>query len=141
MAVLQVFDPPMCCASGVCGPNINPALPRFGADLEWLRSQGVVVERSNLAQEPAAFAENSMVQRVLADGGPNCLPLILVDGQVVSRGVYPSRDEIAAFAGLAVQKPAASGRVSSLVHLTTRSNRSSLSSRGGGCCEKDGCCG
>ncbi len=71
MAVLQVFGPPMCCTRGVCGPNFNPALPRFAADLEWLRSQGVVVERSNLSNEPAAFAGNPVVQRALAVGGPN----------------------------------------------------------------------
>ena len=141
MANLQVFDPPMCCATGVCGPNINPALPRFAADLEWLRSQGVAVERFSLAQEPAAFAENPVVQQMLADGGPRCLPLILVDGQVMSRGAYPSRDEMAAFAGIAVREPAARGRASSLVHLTTRSHRPSMSNRGGGCCEEDGCCG
>ena len=55
MVVLQVFDPPMCCSTGVCGPKVNPALPRFAADLNWLKSQGVHVERFNLAQNPDAF--------------------------------------------------------------------------------------
>jgi len=140
MAILQVFDPPMCCASGVCGPNINPALPRFAADLEWLRSQGVAVERFNLAQEPAAFAENPVVQQMLADGGPKCLPLILVDGHVVSQGVYPSREELTAFTGIAAQKPVGRARTSFFDHLTTLGRRPFPQDRGGGCCGGSGCC-
>ena len=52
MVVLQVFDPPMCCSTGACGPNVNPALTQFAADIDWLKSQGVRVERFN--PHPAA---------------------------------------------------------------------------------------
>jgi AhpD family alkylhydroperoxidase len=100
MAIIQVFDPPMCCASGVCGPNIDPVLPHFAADLEWLKAQGVQVERFNLAQQPRAFAESEPVKKALADVGEKCLPLVLVDGEIVSQGVYPSREELAALAGV-----------------------------------------
>ncbi len=96
---LEVFDPPMCCSSGVCGPKVNPALPRFAADLEWLKSQGVAVARHNLAQQPLAFAENDAVKTALTDD-ETCLPLVLVDGQVVCRGRYPGRQELAGFAGV-----------------------------------------
>jgi hypothetical protein len=58
MTAVRVFDPAMCCSTGVCGPSVDPQLARFSADLEWLKSQGVSVERFNLAQEPAAFAED-----------------------------------------------------------------------------------
>jgi hypothetical protein len=33
---VEVFDPPMCCSSGVCGPNVDPTLARLAADLHWL---------------------------------------------------------------------------------------------------------
>jgi hypothetical protein len=142
MVVLRVFDPPMCCSSGICGPTVNPALPRFAADLNWLKSQGVRVERYNLAQEPDAFASRPVVQQMLAEDGPECLPLILVDGQVVSRGVYPSREELTAFTEIAVQKSAKSGRASSShAHPATQSRRSAASNRGEGCCGGNGCCG
>lgn len=26
---IEVFDPPMCCSSGVCGPAVDPVFPRF----------------------------------------------------------------------------------------------------------------
>lgn len=100
MTLMQVFDPPMCCSSGVCGPNVNSALPRFAADLEWLKEQGVEVHRYNLAQEPRAFAENELAKNALSKDGEKCLPLILVDGDIVAQGVYPSREELAALASL-----------------------------------------
>jgi hypothetical protein len=99
MTTLQVFDPAMCCPTGVCGPSIDPVLPRFAADLEWLKSEGIAVERFNLAQQPAIFAGNAEVKSILATEGPRCLPLILVDGQVVSRGTYPSRQQLAHWTG------------------------------------------
>lgn len=56
MTAVRIFDPAMCCSTGVCGPSVDPKLVRFSADLDWLKSQGVAVERFNLSQEPAAFA-------------------------------------------------------------------------------------
>jgi hypothetical protein len=99
-ATLAVYDPPLCCPTGVCGPSVDPALARFSADLDWLRGQGVTVERFNLAHEPAAFIRPE-VQGEVARAGPGCLPLILVDGRVVSRGVYPARGALAAWVSVA----------------------------------------
>jgi AhpD family alkylhydroperoxidase len=101
---IEVYDPPMCCSTGVCGPAIDPVLPRFAADLEWLKGQGVQVYRYNLAQQPRAFAENEAVKDALAEGENQCLPLILVDGRIVSRGVYPTREELAVYTGIAPPK-------------------------------------
>ena len=47
MASVEVFDPAMCCSTGVCGPSVDPALARFAADLEWLAGQGVAVARGD----------------------------------------------------------------------------------------------
>jgi len=102
MKKLVVFDPPLCCSTGVCGPNPDPVLPRFAADFHWLASQGVVVERYNLAQEPQAFAASEAVKAALAQYGTDCLPLILVDGAIVSQGIYPERAELARLAGLSI---------------------------------------
>lgn len=69
MTTIQVFDPPMCCSTEVCGPGVDPALARFAGDLEWLRSRGLRVERFNLAQQPGAFTANPAVREALAEGG------------------------------------------------------------------------
>jgi hypothetical protein len=100
MKILQVFDPPMCCSSGVCGPKVDPVLPRFSGDLEWFKAQGISVTRFNLAQQPMAFVENSDVRNALEKEDVTCLPLILVDGIIVSRGTYPEREALAALLGI-----------------------------------------
>ena len=97
MKTVQVFDKPMCCSTGVCGPEVDPALLRFAADLEWLKRQGHRVERFNLAQQPAAFAENKEVLQLVAAQGTYCLPLVVVDGRIVSRREYPTRERLAAW--------------------------------------------
>ncbi len=105
MKTIEVFDPAMCCSTGVCGPSVDPALARFAADAEWLAGQGVKVERFNLAQQPGAFAERPLVTEMLRTKGEQSLPLVLADGQVVSEGTYPSRAELAGIAG--IEQPAA----------------------------------
>ncbi len=100
MLKLQVFDPAMCCSTGVCGPSVDPALPRFAADLEWLKSKKVAVERYNLAQEVGAFTGNAVVKSTLNREGTKCLPLLLADGVIVAQGAYPTREELARIAGV-----------------------------------------
>ncbi len=103
MSKLQVYDPAMCCSTGVCGPNVDPVLPRVSADLEWLRRKGVEVERYNLAQDLAAFAANPTVKRALNSQGTKCLPMVLVDGLVVAQGEYPTREQLANFTGVSYE--------------------------------------
>jgi hypothetical protein len=103
MSKLQVFDPAMCCSTGVCGPSVDPVLPRFSADLEWLKSKGIEIERYNLAQQIAAFTENPTVKQALNSEGTKCLPMILVDGKVISKAEYPTREQLAAFTGVAYE--------------------------------------
>lgn len=103
MNKVEVFDPPMCCATGVCGPNVDPTLARFSADLHWLTNEGVNVERHNLAQQPQAFATNQVVKAALEREGNQCLPLVLINGQIASKGAYPAREELARLAGIAVE--------------------------------------
>ncbi len=102
-AVLRVFDPALCCSTGVCGPAVDPELARFAADLDWLKKQGVSVERFNLSQQPAAFAETPAVKEALTRG-VDVLPLVLVGDRIVVEGSYPSRETLAALAGIVVKK-------------------------------------
>jgi AhpD family alkylhydroperoxidase len=97
---LDVYDPAMCCSTGVCGPAVEPALVRFAADVKWLEEQGGEVRRFNLAQNPAAFVENETVRQALTEKGEAALPLVLAGGQVVASGAYPERSRLAEAAGL-----------------------------------------
>jgi len=99
--LVEVFDPPMCCSSGVCGPKVlDRRLVQFSAALEWLRAQGVQVERYNPSQQYEAFVGNATVVNTINTHGTECLPLILVNGEIVSYGGYPSQEELAAMAGV-----------------------------------------
>ena len=104
---LEIYDPPMCCSSGVCGPNVDPALVRFDSDLKWLKSKDVTVERYGLSAQPAAFANNPVVKKALAEEGKECLPLIIVDGAIVSKGKYPTRQTLAGYFGFEATAAAA----------------------------------
>ncbi len=105
MVDFHVFDPAMCCSTGICGPSVDPQLVRFAADLDWLKSQGIFVERFNLSQQPGAFATDATVKSALEAQGEEALPLLKVDGEVKSSGRYPSRDELAIWAGLDAPAP------------------------------------
>lgn len=122
MGTLQVFDKPMCCSTGICGPKVDPVLPRFAADLAWLREQGVAVERYNLAQQPQAFVAHEDVKAAIQD--EHALPLFRVNGEIVFKGKYPSRSMLARWCGVSV---AASLPVSE-------------TAVGGSCCGSTGCC-
>ena len=97
---LQVFDPVMCCSSSLCGSNVDDKLVQFSAALEWLRAQGVLVERYNPSHQYDAFTSNALVVRTVNDCGIGCLPLILGNEKIVSHSVYPGKDELAALIGL-----------------------------------------
>lgn len=121
MKKLEVYDPAMCCATGVCGAEVDPALVAFAADLKWVAGQGVSVQRYNLGNEPQAFAANPAIVKEL-EAGVDRLPIIAIDGHIVSIGVYLSRGQLAQKLGLgADEKPSATAS--------------------SGCCSsKSGCC-
>jgi hypothetical protein len=121
MKKLEVYDPAMCCPTGVCGPEVDPALVAFAADLKWAAEQGVEVQRYNLGTEPQAFAANPAVVKEI-EAGMDRLPIIAIDGHIVSTGIYLTRDQLAAKLGLGPAK----------VKITPKS--------GGSCCAGSGCC-
>ncbi|MBI1384384.1 MAG: arsenite efflux transporter metallochaperone ArsD [Rhizobiales bacterium] len=106
MTTIAVYDPPMCCSSGVCGPDADASLVQFAANLEAASRNGVTVKRFNLGHEPAAFATSQVVRPLLEREGMECLPIVLIDDVVVSKGAYPSGDEMARRLGTS-SKPAA----------------------------------
>jgi sulfur carrier protein ThiS len=105
MTSIQIFDPALCCSSGVCGQDVDPALVSLAADLDWAKQQGAVIERFNLAQQPMDFAQNATVKAFLERSGAEALPLVLVNGEVALAGRYPNRAELTRWAGLTVTTP------------------------------------
>ena len=96
---IRVFEPALCCNTGVCGPELDQDLVRFTADLDYLKAEGVDIARHNLANDPTAFASNPVVVNFLQMVGSAGLPLVLVNDVTVAIGRYPSRSEFLRFAG------------------------------------------
>jgi hypothetical protein len=103
MKTIQVFDPAMCCNTGVCGVDVDQSLVTFAADVDWAKQNGAQIERFNLSQQPMAFAESAIVKGLLERTGQTVLPVTLVDGQLALAGRYPSRDDLARWAELQAQ--------------------------------------
>ena len=109
---IEIFDPAMCCSTGVCGPGVDPELVRVQEALRQIEKQApeVQVARYGLSSEPQAFVDNAQVSELLKSEGPDCLPLVLVDGKLVSKAGYPSNEQFEALlqqAGFKLQAGAA----------------------------------
>jgi hypothetical protein len=126
MTHIEVFDPPMCCSSGVCGPSVDPLLAAFAADVEWLTTQNVTVARHNLSQDPQPFVSNAQVLDLMQREGNQCLPIVLVDGQELGHGAYPRREELARAAGLVTSASKAKPKI--------RLSADGCCTPGSGCC-------
>jgi len=100
MKSIEVYDPALCCSSGVCGPAPDEALAAFAGAMERLKAQGVEVTRFNLAQEPLAFANQAEVKAILEKDGEDGLPLVFVDGSLYFRGVYPTVEQLEKVLGI-----------------------------------------
>lgn len=124
MTVIRVLEPPLCCNTGVCGPELDQKLVEFTADLNHLAASGADIARHNLASDPAAFAGHPGVIAFLNTAGSEGLPLVLVDDVTVMTGRYPTRTELNRFAGLGLDVAQTSSTPS-----------------GGGCCggTSEGC--
>jgi len=102
MSHIKVFDPAMCCSTGVCGPDADDELAQFAAALDWAKKNGAAVDRFNLGHQPGAFAQDGTVRGLLESDGIECLPLVFVDGDLLSKGGYPSRAVLADKLGAAM---------------------------------------
>lgn len=99
MKTLKIYDPAMCCSTGVCGPSVDPKLVKLAADVAFLKSRGVQVERFNLGHQPGAFTADPLVLSEMGSEAEH-LPLFLVDGECKAKGRYPDRNELADWFGL-----------------------------------------
>lgn len=91
---MVIFEPAMCCDTGVCGPSVDQELLRLSTVLNNLRENGVLVERYNLTNNPQIFVDNRTIHSILNQEGVEALPVTMVDGEVVKKQAYPSNEEI-----------------------------------------------
>ena len=97
MKTMKIFEPAMCCPTGLCGVGVDPELLRVSTALNTLKQHGVEVQRYNLTSAPGEFVKSEAVTEYLRKFGPDRLPVTLVDDFIVIAGRYPTNEEFASW--------------------------------------------
>jgi len=101
MTNITIFEPAMCCSTGVCGPSVDQDLMRITAVMEALGDvESYEALRYNLSNNPDEFIKNKDITEFLQSEGADALPITMVDGKIVKTGGYPSNDEITDYIGV-----------------------------------------
>lgn len=93
MKKMIIFEPAMCCPTGLCGPSIDKELLRISTVLNNLKANDVIVERYNLTSNPQIFVDNKEIYNMINHKGIDVLPVTMVDGVVVKTKSYPTDEE------------------------------------------------
>lgn len=125
MKNMEIFEPAMCCSTGLCGVGVDPELLRISTVLNTLQKNGVTVGRYNLTSAPMAFVNNKPVNEFINVKGPDELPVITLDGEIIMEGRYPTNEEFISLLGL-------DNNIFETANTTPESS--------GGCCEGGNCC-
>jgi hypothetical protein len=91
---IEIFDPPMCCSSGLCGPSIDQTLLDLSEMVLHLQKEGNRVERYQMTTHPNAFVSNPEVMRLVREQQMAALPITVVRGKVIKVGSYPTQAEL-----------------------------------------------
>lgn len=95
---LELFDPPMCCPGGLCGPAIDPALLDVNEAVLRLKNEhGIAVNRYLLQQQGQKFMENPEVLGLLREHGTDILPVTTLNGKIVKTRAFPSYEELVSY--------------------------------------------
>lgn len=95
--LIEIFDPPMCCSSGLCGPAVDPVLLKVQQAIIRIQRESdgrVRVERRQLSQDPGCFLQNPAVMSLVTRSGTGILPVTTVNGQVKKTNAYPTFEEL-----------------------------------------------
>ncbi len=131
MKKMQIFEPAMCCSTGVCGVGVDPELIRISTVLNTLSKKGIEVERFNLSNAPQEFIKNTVVNKLINEKGIDVLPAIILDSEIVVTGRYPTNEEIAKYFEISVKEFGTQPKV--LKAIIKKSGGCSCDS-GGDCC-------
>jgi len=90
---IEIFDPPMCCPTGLCGPSVDAALLHISEAILKVKAEfdgRANVERYVLSQQPAKYTGQPELLERLRAYGVSVLPITMVNGAVLKERHYPS---------------------------------------------------
>ena len=93
-ADVEIFDPPMCCPTGLCGPTLDETLLDLNEMILSLQAEGIMIERYQMTSHPQAFLSNPEVMRLVREQQMAALPITIVREKVIKVGEYPTLKEI-----------------------------------------------
>jgi len=131
MKKMQIFEPAMCCSTGLCGVGVDPELLRISTVVNSLKKNGVEIERFNLTSAPMEFVNNKAVNQLISGKGVKNLPAVVLDGEIIITGRYPTNEELATLLDVPMNFL---GEKKTAVKVTVTHKKS------GGCNCKGGCC-
>ncbi|BDR67667.1 arsenic resistance operon repressor [Clostridium tetani] len=102
MKKIEIYDPAMCCSTGVCGPSVNTELLRVATVIDGLNKQGSHITRYNLSSNPQAFVSNKKVNELLMKDN-DILPITIVDGEIVKTKCHLTNDEFFKYTGIKIE--------------------------------------
>ncbi|MGC6174008.1 arsenite efflux transporter metallochaperone ArsD [Lacrimispora sp. 38-1] len=93
MKTMKIYEPAMCCSTGLCGVGVDPELLRISTVLNTLENNGVLVNRFNLSNDPQEFVTNKTINNYVKENGVDGLPVVVIDDEIAITRRYPSNDE------------------------------------------------
>lgn len=127
MKKMSIYEPAMCCETGICGVSVDPELLRISTVVNSLNKNGIEVKRANLNSAPSEFVDNKVINDFVNKEGVEKLPAILLDDEVVMSGRYPSNAEFVELLSLP----------EGILNVTEERDVQTSSC---GCCCEGGCC-
>ena len=100
MKKMIIFEPAMCCSTGVCGPGVDRQLLRISTVINNLKNNDILVERYNLASNPQIFVDNKTINKMLNECGIDVLPVTMVDDIIVKTKTYPTDEDFSNLLGV-----------------------------------------
>lgn len=100
MSKLTIFEPAMCCETGLCGVGVDPELLRISTITNTLKKQGIEVERYNLSSAPNVFVQNKQINEILNKEGIKVLPVTMVNDKIIKKSTYPTNEELMTILGV-----------------------------------------
>ena len=105
MKKLALYEPALCCSTGVCGPSVDEDLLRITGVMKQVKEEDdVMMVRYNLASNPNSFVRNKNVIDTMKNEGQDSLPITVLDGEIVKTGAYPTNEEIADWLDVSLQE-------------------------------------
>ena len=91
---IKIFDPPLCCPTGICGPTVDQTLNDVNEMIAFLQKEGIQVERYQMTSHPHSFLNNTEVMKLVQEKQMAALPITVIYNQVIKTGSYPTIEEI-----------------------------------------------